>query len=86
MIIYSYKMQTSIGFYLLTLLVFLLFLPHFHLFLIFIMMGIGEWMQGFLNKLEKLIISLYELFLYVFQTPLILIGMVVITFLTKHHN
>ena len=52
-------------------------------------MGIGEWMQGFLNYLNKVINALYELFLYVFQTPIILIGMVVITFfnvLNKDHN
>jgi len=72
MILYSCKMQISTELFLLSSLLFLLFLPHIYLFLIFSIMGITEFIYGFNEKLKKLIICLYEIISYIVQTPILL--------------
>ena len=70
-------MQVSEPTFLLLLFLFLLFLPHFHLFIIFSLMGFGEWFSKLVKKIIDLLINLYDIIIIIISNPIILIGLLI---------
>ena len=59
------------------LLLFILFLPHFFLLLIFSAMGIKELFNNLFQKIVKLLSFIYDSILYIISNPIILTGLII---------
>ena len=68
------EISTSI-FLLLSLLFLLLFLPPFHLFIIFSIMDLGECFVKLSKKFANLLTNLYDIIIIIISNPIILIGL-----------
>lgn len=58
-------------------LLFLLFLPQFHLIFIFLAMGLCEWFDKLFQKISKLLKDIYDLIIYIISSPIIIIGVII---------
>lgn len=58
-------------------LLFLAFIPYFHLIFIFFIMDIGEFFDKFFQKFTNLLLTIYDFILYVISNPIILIGLLI---------
>ena len=58
-------------------LLFLLLLPSFHLFIIFSLMGFGEWFSKLVKKILDLLTNLYDIIMIIISNPIILIGLLI---------
>ena len=63
--------------FLIGLLLFLLFLPHFFLLFIFSAMGIKDLLNNLFQKTVKLLSCIYDIILYIISNPIILIGLII---------
>ena len=63
--------------FLIGLLLFILFLPHFFLLLIFSAMGIKELFNNLFQKIVKLLSFIYDSILYIISNPIILTGLII---------
>jgi hypothetical protein len=63
--------------FLIGLLLFLLFLPHFFLLLIFSAMGIKELLNNLFQKIVKLLSCIYDNILSIISNPIILTGIII---------
>ena len=57
--------------------IFLLFLPHFLLLIIFSLMSLGEWFDKLLKKIADLLRNLYDITIIIISNPIILIGLLI---------
>lgn len=58
-------------------LLFILFLPQFHLFIIFSIMYLGKWFDELSKKIENLLTNLYDIITIIISNPIILIGLLI---------
>jgi len=65
------------GLFLVLLLLFLMFIPQLHLLFIFLVMSINEWLDKLVQKITKLISSIYDVIVYIISNPIILTGLII---------
>ena len=58
-------------------LLFILFLPQFHLFIIFSIMNLGECFDKLSKKNANLLTNLYDIIIIIISNPIILIGLLI---------
>lgn len=58
-------------------LLFILFLPQFHLIFIFAIMSLGEWFDKLFCKFADLFTNLYDIIIIIISNPIILIGLLI---------
>lgn len=56
---------------------FLLFLPHFHLLIIFSLMSLAEWFNNLCNKFAKLLTNLYDIIFTIISNPIVIMGLLI---------
>lgn len=71
----AYHIDT--GLFLVLLLLFLMFIPQLHLLFIFLVMSINEWLDKLVQKITKLISSIYDVIVYIISNPIILTGLII---------
>lgn len=55
----------------------LMLIPYFHLLFIFLVMSINEWLDKLVQKIGKLILSTYDVIVYIISNPIILTGLII---------
>jgi hypothetical protein len=71
------EIQIDNSLFLILLLLFLLLLPSFHLFIIFSLMGFGEWFSKLVKKILDLLTNIYDIIMIIISNPIILIGLLI---------
>jgi hypothetical protein len=71
------EIQIDNSLFLILSLLFLLLLPSFHLFIIFSLMGFGEWFSKLVKKILDLLTNLYDIIMIIISNPIILIGLLI---------
>ena len=71
------EIQIDNSLFLILSLLFLLLLPSFHLFIIFSLMGFGEWFSKLVKKFLDLLTNLYDIIMIIISNPIILIGLLI---------
>lgn len=65
------------GLFLALLLLFFMFIPHFHLLFIILVMSTNEWFNKLAEKIGKVISSIYDITIYIISNPIILTGLII---------
>ena len=55
----------------------LMLIPYFHLLFICLVMSINEWLDKLVQKIGKLILSTYDVIVYIISNPIILTGLII---------
>lgn len=66
-------MQISTETFIIFSLLFLLFLPYFHLIFIFLVMNISEWLDKLCKKISNLVLAIYDFIICIISNPIILL-------------